>query len=260
MTSERIFAIPADRLMADRPASGVPPTPTEAPSAHDGWKQLIPVPDGVALPTITNIPSYGDTKIPLAGNEGQEDFPTYVRRGASGPRDPAHVSANVNVYIYRDSSGRVLGYVSRFSYGDGRKEFRPHTYGEWPDGRGDWRPRGFPLPRPIYGLDQLALRPDAPVLIVEGEKAADAASGLFPRYVAITSPHGARSADKADWSCLAGREVVIWPDNDNDGRQYATAVAHLATSARAARVSVVKVPREFPPKWDLADTLPDGWP
>ena len=40
--------------------------------------------------------------------------------------------------------------------------------------------------RPIYGLADLAARPDAPVLVVEGEKAADAAAELLPDYVAVT--------------------------------------------------------------------------
>ena len=53
-------------------------------------------------------------------------------------------------------------------------------------------------PRPLYGLDRLAARPDAPVIVCEGEKAADAAERLFPEYVAVTSPNGAGSPHCAD--------------------------------------------------------------
>ena len=41
-------------------------------------------------------------------------------------------------------------------------------------------------------------------MIVEGEKAADAAAELLPDFVVTTSPFGAKSAGKADWSA-AGR-------------------------------------------------------
>ncbi len=53
--------------------------------------------------------------------------------------------------------------------------------------------------------------------VSEGEKAADTAQRIFPDHVAVTSPGGAKAAGKADWGPLAGRRVVIWPDNDEPG-------------------------------------------
>lgn len=67
----------------------------------------------------------------------------------------------------------------------------------------------FPTPRPLYNLSELALRPDSPVLIVEGEKTVEAAKQLFPDYVVVTSSGGAKSANKSDWSVLQGRDIVI---------------------------------------------------
>ena len=132
---------------------------------------------------------------------------------------------------YRDAEGRLLGCVVRYDQevlsvlsvpdtGKSRnsdKEIRPLTYCEGPNGRREWRCKAFFEPRPLYGLDRLAARPDAPVLVTEGEKAADAAAKLFPDHVAITSPGGSNAAGKADWSPVAGRHVVIWPDNDEPG-------------------------------------------
>ena len=43
----------------------------------------------------------------------------------------------------------------------------------------------------------MAERPTAPVIVTEGEKAADAAAALLPNMVAITSPNGSKSAGKA---------------------------------------------------------------
>ena len=39
---------------------------------------------------------------------------------------------------------------------------------------------GFPNPRPLYNLASPCPAPRAPVLVVEGEKAADAAAEIFP--------------------------------------------------------------------------------
>jgi putative DNA primase/helicase len=41
-------------------------------------------------------------------------------------------------------------------------------------------------------------RPDAPVIVTEGETAADAAAELLPDHVAITSPGSSKAAAAAD--------------------------------------------------------------
>ncbi len=66
------------------------------------------------------------------------------------------------------------------------------------DGPGEWRWKSWDVPRPLYGLDRLAAHPELPVIIAEGEKAADAAGALLPGWVAVTSPEGSRAAAKAD--------------------------------------------------------------
>ena len=117
----------------------------------------------------------------------------------------------------------MLFEVLRFDKPDGDKEFLPLTL--WRDAQGlRWRWKSVPAPRPLYNLDKLAERPDAPVVICEGEKSADAAARIFPKSVATTSPGGANAADKADWSVLRGRKVLIWPDDDAPGRAYAAKV------------------------------------
>src|SRR6516165_8529129 len=100
--------------------------------------------------------------------------------------------------------------------------------------------------------------PDAPIIITEGEKKADAVPRLFPGYIGITSMGGAHAAKKSDWASLAGRISVIWPDSDEPGRSYAADVAALAMAAGAKSVAIVNVPKDWSDGWDLADPIPDG--
>ncbi len=159
------------------------------------------------------------------------------------------------VWTYRDADGRILSYVARFDKADGGKDLRPRTL--WREGgKLVWRWKAPPLPRPLYRLDALAASPAAPVLLVEGEKTADAAARLFPAFVAMTWPGGSKAAGKADWKPLAGRRVMILPDADAPGVQAAAEVAEAARSAGAEGVAIVTLPDGLPIGWDCADRFP----
>jgi putative DNA primase/helicase len=145
-------------------------------------------------------------------------------------------------WAYRNVIGNLMGLVCRFDH-DGGKDVLPLTFcRNSATGETAWRWQAFPVPRPLYGLDRLAARPDAPVLVTEGEKTGDAAERLFPDYVAVTSPGGSKAAAKADWTPLRGRHVTVWPDADEPGRSYAEEVARLALAVGAASVRVVEAP------------------
>lgn len=163
-------------------------------------------------------------------------------------------------WAYLDQRGELLGYACRFVRADGTKTYQPLTlFRDEATGALKWRWKGWAEPRPLYGLDRLAARPEAPILLCEGEKAADAAGELVPAYVAITSPNGSKSAGKADWGPLRGRHVVIWPDADPAGLEYAAAAAPLILAAGAASVSQIDPPSEASEGWDAADALAEGW-
>ena len=160
---------------------------------------------------------------------------------------------------YKDAAGDVIGYVLRFDRADD-KEFRPLTL--WRDsasGRLEWRWESWPPNRPLYGLQELADRPVARVVVCEGEKATDAARRLLPDFAVITSPNGSESADKADWSPLRGRNVVIWPDADLPGDEYAEGVSKCAADVEAKSIAVVSTPEAVKEGWDAADALAVGW-
>ncbi len=159
---------------------------------------------------------------------------------------------------YKDDKGKTLYFVCRFIDKDDNKEDRPLSYRKYKSGKLRWAWKALDAPRPLYGLDRLATRSNAPVIVCEGEKAADAAADLFSDHVAVTSPNGAGSPHLADWTPLLGRNVTIWPDHDDDGRTYAQSVARLAKQAGAESVRIVTVPDDFRDKWDLADEPPEG--
>ena len=163
---------------------------------------------------------------------------------------------------YHDAEGRLMGYVCRWdtqsSDGTLDKEIRPVTWCDLGNGKRGWRAKGIPAPRPLLNLPGILASPDTPVLVCEGEKAAEAAAKRFPDTVATTPMHGAQSPHMTDWSVLEGREVTVWPDADEAGAGFADTVARLAREAGAASVRIVQVPEGLPQGWDLADKAPDG--
>lgn len=160
-------------------------------------------------------------------------------------------------WSYLDADGRLFGAVCRFDLPDGGKDVVPLSWCRHTDGREAFRWLAFGKPRPLYGLDRLAADPTAGVLIVEGEKAAQAARKICPGVV-VTWPGGSKAVRFVDWSPLAGRKVVIWPDRDEAGMDAAHAVAK-ALAGIAAKVRVVTPPAGAMDGWDLADAVAEGW-
>ncbi|WP_339505286.1 DUF927 domain-containing protein [Pseudomonas sp. RL_105y_Pfl2_101] len=149
------------------------------------------------------------------------------------------------VWIYRDAQGQPLMALYRFDLGpdeDGkpRKVFAPLTWCQRADGQTtQWRWQGLPDPRPLLHLDELSQRLDAPVVLCEGEKAADAAAKLMQGYVATCWPNGSNSWHKADLTPLKGRAVLLWPDNDSSGQSCMEAVAEKLRDIGAASVQAI---------------------
>lgn len=112
---------------------------------------------------------------------------------------------------------------------------------------------GIPTPRPLYRLPELlAADPAAPVYVVEGEKAADALAALGH---VVTTSGSATSADGADWSPLKGRQVIVWPDNDEPGNDYAAQVAAKARAVGARCEFLDASALNLPPAGDCFDWL-----
>ena len=164
-------------------------------------------------------------------------------------------------YDYKNEQGQLLGCVVRLEDKDGSKITPTLTYCQNEQGQQHWRWKGFEGTRPLYGLDRL--EKDKPVLIVEGEKTADAAQKMLPDYAVLSWHGGAGAVAKADWSLLVGKDVIIWPDNDAPGIKAAEKITDILKQLHAeqgikSQIKTVDLPKDLPEKWDLADNLPEA--
>lgn len=149
------------------------------------------------------------------------------------------------LWTYHDANEKPVGLVLRWDKPSG-KDIRPVA--KHGDG---WRIGAMPDPRPLYLLPDLARA--RRVVICEGEKAVDATCSLG--FTSTTSAGGSQAASKTDWRPLAGKEVLILPDNDPPGRKYAdTVAAILAKLTPAPMVRVVELP-DLPDGGDIVDWI-----
>lgn len=176
-------------------------------------------------------------------------------------RHPKH-GKPAAVFDYRDTAGRLLGYVCRFDLnetdqrGKSRKEFCPRVYTT-----SGWRWQGFPTPRPAYSLHKLAENAaTSAILLVEGEGKADALQSVLGPNVAVLGLHGGCAGVwNLDFSPLAGRRFAFWPDADAPGAGAALSVAEAAGRAGAAGVQIIVPPVGVPAGWDGGDAVKEGW-
>lgn len=210
------------------------------PDLYDAYPPIMPVPETTA--TV---------------HAGRKVRVFNVKHTLRDDRDPMVTYTPRMVFPYRDGEGRLLGYVLRLEF-DGTKITPSILWCRRPDGSEGWTVRPFPEPRPLYGLERLAS--EGQVIITEGEKCADAAGRLL-RLPSISWPGGGHGVGRADWSPLAGKSVVIWPDADGPGLKAAHRVAQAASAAGAKRVKVIDVFRDFEPAkgWDVADAEVESW-
>ena len=149
---------------------------------------------------------------------------------------------------YLDAQGRLIAVVYRYDPPGRKKEFRP-----WDARRRRMAP---PEPRPLY--NQPGMKDAAQVVLVEGEKCAQAL--IDAGIAATTAMHGANApVDKTDWSPLAGKFVLIWPDRDKPGWEYATRAAQAILSAGAKSCHILYPPEEAAEGWDAADAVSEGF-
>ncbi len=124
-------------------------------------------------------------------------------------RQPAANRRVVKTYDYEDDHGEVLFQVVRYE----PKEFRQRK----PDGRGGWIWKTKGVRRVLYRHSKL--KDAETVIVVEGEKDVESLEKLG--FVATCNPGGAGKWRQEYSEILAGKHVIIFPDNDPPGKEHA---------------------------------------
>ncbi len=167
-----------------------------------------------------------------------------IQRQAQQSLQPARFMSAV--YDYIDDQGEVRYQVRRFE---------PKTFRQCrPDGKGGWLFNMDGVEALPYNLHHMITNPDAPVFIVEGEKAAQRLSKL--KLVATTSHGGAKKWQPVLNQYFVGRNVVVLADNDDAGREHADIVIGnlFGVASRIKRVELDGLPA----KGDVVDWLDSG--
>lgn len=174
-------------------------------------------------------------------------------RPKSSKSDKTDSGQLIAIYEYKDTTGDLIAEKARFERPDGSKSFLWRLPGgDWRDGiKAKYQAKDLPL----WGAELVAESdPILPVYFVEGEKACQAcrSRGLL----AVTHPGGASTTDFGEsLETLAGRTILLWPDNDPQGRAY---MERVAARLRGLAESVSFIAVDVPQKGDAFDYFAAG--
>lgn len=176
-----------------------------------------------------------------------------IKQAAHTITEPQRKAGYVSkgMYLYTDTDGNILYVRLRMDKPDGTKWIRPLSR----DDAGNWRQLKEPTfknGKPLYNMQAIAREPDKPVFITEGEKCANT---LIKLGLIATTSGGASSAKDPNWQILKGREVWIWADNDDAGRQYANDVKAILTALNCKAHMVDTFALNLPAKGDCFEWL-----
>ncbi|RJG51796.1 hypothetical protein D0Z70_22460 [Sphingobium terrigena] len=218
---------------------GTFPTPGHGPKDRGmSVKDDPAAPDGVLIHSFNG----GD---PLAIKDQCRDEGMMPQRDIDPARQNSSAWRVTGSYEYVDADGAVLYRTQRREKAGERKKFVAERLNgkEWVFGI-----KG--ISRVLYRLpDILAAAPADPIYLVEGERKADklASWGCVATAVAF----GANGWQRGYAAALAGRTVIILPDNDDVGRDFAQK-ASGDLEAAGATVHILDLPG-LPPKGDIMD-------
>ena len=156
-----------------------------------------------------------------------------------------------NWYKYGPAETPVLVIARINPHDGGKKQFR--QFSTLPDGTYAVGKSTGIVP-PVYMHHQV--RHFDRILVVEGEKCADAALTLD--IPATTSCGGSSGAKATDWSSLTGKKIVLWPDNDEAGASYMDEVTKILTDLECTIWRIDPDSVGIPKKGDLADMVAKG--
>nr|WP_316642868.1 VapE domain-containing protein [uncultured Roseateles sp.] len=265
--AKRHLATPEPAAAADE----VAPEP-ERKKKEKKWQAIVPVPSHAPKPGF--VFGYKDV------NQGGK----WIEQTA------------VRTWEYR-FDGQLFGYVARFERvssktGEIVKDTAARTWCQnMTDDRGlqGWHWKQWEAPRPLY-VPRGELSADLrPVVVVEGEKCAEAGHVLLgDEFDFVSWPGGCAVWAMALWGWLIGRTVYLWPDCDAQRERLTKAerdagvdklskavlpeakqpgmkaMVHIGSELLAKhRCQVFMIPIPAPGDvgegWDIADAIAQGW-
>jgi putative DNA primase/helicase len=150
-------------------------------------------------------------------------------------------------YDYVDpATGELCLQVVRYE----PKDFRQRR----PDGKGGWSWSVPATSRILFNMPAVVQNPGKAVCIVEGEKDVYALASIG--VVATCNPGGAGKWQSNYTESLAGRDILILPDNDEPGEKHAQIVAQ-SLYGQARSIRIIRLPG-LAPKGDVADWIAAG--
>ena len=154
-------------------------------------------------------------------------------------------------YTYQNAHGAEVITVTRTDFTDAngmpQKQFKQKTAAGLPPSKDpNYRPVPYRLPEWVDGTET--------ILIVEGEKCADALANIGFQSTTNVGGSGNWSPELSPW--FKDRDVVILPDNDQAGEKHVLAITEalqgVANSIRMCRL------QNLPDKGDVVDWLAQG--
>jgi len=140
----------------------------------------------------------------------RRDFPKILKGIAADFGIPGEQTKSriLKTYDYPDEAGNPLFQVCRMDPKDFRQRHR--------NGSGSWVWNLKDVRRVLYRLPEVGKAQE--VIIVEGEKDADTLAVMG--FTGTTSPMGAKKWRDEYNQALKGKDIVLCPDNDQEGRQH----------------------------------------
>ena len=180
------------------------------------------------------------------GDEGGKSNDLLISPNNETPSSPS-LTRDQFVELWKQASIKIKYSdnfaVLRFPDGHPRSHIKYSPFAKYGDLWYNKRPEGL---LPLYVSDRSE---EKPLLLCEGEKAAIAAEQIYAGQVACHHG-GCQGWNKTDWSPIYGRQVYIYPDNDEAGLKFAEDIGqHL--KANGCNVICCQPHASLPEKGDL---------
>jgi len=178
----------------------------------------------------------------INSQDTRRDFSEILKGIASDFNIPLETKKRrmVATYDYVDAGGQQLFQVCRFE----PKDFsQRHKDGE----KWVWNLKG--IERVLYRLPEVLKAQE--VIIVEGERDADNLAAID--VTATTCPMGAKKWRPEYNDSLRGKDIVLIPDNDNEGKEH-MALVGASLNGTTASLKLLELPG-LPSKGDVSDWI-----